>query len=195
MVNWQGIDHKRCAGFLKSCGFCGRGGITCQDEWPRGRLGGVKRVIIHTDGACKGNPGPGAYAAVLVCGRHRKELSEGFRLTTNNRMELRAVIAALELLSEPCEVEVHSDSKYVVQAVREKWLDGWKRRGWVTSDKQPVKNQDLWRRLIEAMGRHRIDWHWVKGHAGHKENERCDELANLAVSRGDWVEDHGFHPA
>lgn len=194
-VNRQGSDHKPCAGFLKTCGFRGRAGITCHPERPRATLDGVKRVIIHTDGACKGNPGPGAYAAVLVCGRHRKELSGGFRLTTNNRMELRAVIAALELLSEPCEVEVHSDSKYVVQAVREKWLDGWKRRGWVTSDKQPVKNQDLWRRLIEAMGSHQIDWHWVKGHAGHKENERCDELANLAVSQGNWAEDHGFKVA
>lgn len=152
----------------------------------------MKRVIIHTDGACKGNPGPGAYGAVLVCGRHRKELAAGFRLTTNNRMELRAAIAALELLSEPCEVEIHSDSKYVVQAVREKWLDGWKRRGWVTSDKQPVKNQDLWQRLIAAMAPHRIHWHWVKGHAGHTENERCDELANLAVAAGRFAEDHGF---
>lgn len=170
-------------------------GIACLEDRLRGTLGAVKRVIIHTDGACKGNPGPGAYAAVLVCGRHRKELSAGFRLTTNNRMELHAVIAALELLSEPCEVEVHSDSKYVVQAVREKWLDGWKRRGWVTSDKKPVKNQDLWQRLISAMGSHTIDWHWLKGHAGHKENERCDELANLAVSQGNWAEDHGFNLA
>ena len=170
-------------------------GIACLEDRLRGTLGAVKRVIIHTDGACKGNPGPGAYAAVLVCGRHRKELSAGFRLTTNNRMELHAVIAALELLSEPCEVEVHSDSKYVVQAVREKWLDGWKRRGWVTSDKKPVKNQDLWQRLIAAMGSHTIDWHWLKGHAGHKENERCDELANLAVSQGNWAEDHGFNLA
>jgi ribonuclease HI len=152
----------------------------------------MKRVIIHTDGACKGNPGPGAYGAVLVSGRHRKELSAGYRLTTNNRMELRGAIAALELLSEPCEVELHSDSKYLVQAIKEKWLDGWKRRGWMTSDKKPVKNQDLWLLLIAAMAPHRIDWRWVKGHAGHAENERCDELANIAVLGRQLQEDTGF---
>jgi ribonuclease HI len=152
----------------------------------------MKRVVIHTDGACKGNPGPGAYGAVLVWGRHRKEISAGYRLTTNNRMELRAAIAALELLSEPCEVELHSDSKYLVQAVTEKWLEGWKRRGWMTSDKKPVKNQDLWLELTAAMTPHRIDWRWVKGHAGHKENERCDQLANLAVVGGGLLEDRGF---
>jgi ribonuclease HI len=154
----------------------------------------MKRVVIHTDGACKGNPGPGAYAAVLVCGGHRKELAEGFRLTTNNRMEIRAAIAALELLSEPCEVQLHSDSKYLVQAVSERWIDGWKRRGWVTADKKPVKNKDLWLRLIAAMEPHRMSWHWVKGHAGHRENERCDELANLAVIRPDLPADEGFSP-
>jgi ribonuclease HI len=152
----------------------------------------MKRVLIHTDGACKGNPGPGAYGAVLVSGRHRKEISGGFRLTTNNRMELRAAIAALELLSEPCEVELHSDSKYLVQAITEKWLDGWKRRGWMTSDKKPVKNQDLWLHLLAAMAPHRIDWRWVKGHAGHAENERCDELANLAVVGKELQNDTGF---
>ena len=154
----------------------------------------MKRVVIHTDGACKGNPGPGAYGAVLVCGRHRKELSAGFRLTTNNRMELRAAIAALELLSEPCEVELHSDSKYLVHAINERWIEGWKRRGWVTSDKKPVKNKDLWLRLIEAMAPHRIHWRWVKGHAGHRENERCDDLANHAVASGKLAEDDGFTP-
>jgi ribonuclease HI len=152
----------------------------------------MKRVIIHTDGACKGNPGPGAYGAVLASGRHRKEISAGFRLTTNNRMELRAAIAALELLSEPCEVELHSDSKYVVQAITAKWLNGWKRRGWMTSDKKPVKNQDLWQHLMVAMAPHKIDWRWVKGHAGHTENERCDELANLAVAGKHLLEDTGF---
>jgi ribonuclease HI len=152
----------------------------------------MKRVTIHTDGACKGNPGPGAYGAVLVCGRHRKEISAGFRLTTNNRMELRAAIAALESLSEPCEVELHSDSKYLVHAIRERWLDGWQRRGWMTSDRKPVKNQDLWRELLAAMAPHRIHWHWVKGHAGHRENERCDELANLAVTARHLPDDAGF---
>lgn len=152
----------------------------------------MKRVIIHTDGACKGNPGPGAYGAVLVCGSHRKELSAGYRLTTNNRMELRGAIAALQRLSEPCEVELHSDSKYLVQAITEKWLDGWKRRGWMTSDKKPVKNQDLWQLLTAAMAPHKIHWKWVKGHAGHTENERCDELANLAVIGKHLLEDTGF---
>ncbi|MEI8039372.1 MAG: ribonuclease HI [Verrucomicrobiota bacterium] len=152
----------------------------------------MKRVIIHTDGACKGNPGPGAYGAVLVSGKHRKELAAGYRLTTNNRMELRAAICALEFLTEPCEVELHSDSKYLVQAITAKWLDGWQRRGWKTSDKQPVKNQDLWENLLVAMAPHRIRWLWVKGHAGHAENERCDELANLAVIGGHLLEDSGF---
>jgi ribonuclease HI len=155
----------------------------------------VKRVIIHTDGACKGNPGPGAYGAVLVCGKHRKEISAGYRLTTNNRMELRAAIAALELLSEPCEVELHSDSKYLVHAIKEKWLEGWKRRGWLTSDKQPVKNQDLWQELMAAMAPHKIHWHWVKGHAGHAENERCDQLANHAVTGKHLPGDTGFEAA
>ena len=155
----------------------------------------MKRVIIHTDGACKGNPGPGAYAAVLVCGIHRKEISAGFRLTTNNRMELRAAIAALELLSEPCEVELHSDSKYLVQAITEKWIDGWQRRGWITSDRKPVKNRDLWQQLLATMSSHKIHWRWVKGHAGHTENERCDQLANLAVTGNSLAPDHGFESA
>ncbi|RPJ33895.1 MAG: ribonuclease HI [Verrucomicrobiaceae bacterium] len=155
----------------------------------------MKKVIIHTDGACKGNPGPGAYGAVLVCGRHRKEISAGYRHTTNNRMELRAAIAALELLSEPCEVELHSDSKYLVHAIQQKWLAGWQRRGWLTSDKQPVKNQDLWQELMAAMAPHKIHWHWVKGHAGHAENERCDQLANHAVAGKHLLEDAGFEAA
>jgi ribonuclease HI len=151
----------------------------------------MKKVVIHTDGACKGNPGPGAFGAVLVCGRHRKEISTAYRLTTNNRMELRAAIAALELLSEPCEVELHSDSKYLIDAIQQNWMAGWKRRGWRTAGKQPVKNQDLWLRLTEVMAPHRIHWHWVKGHAGHRENERCDELANLAVAAGNLIDDTG----
>ena len=152
----------------------------------------MKRVIIHTDGGCKGNPGPGGYGVVMVSGKHRRELSAGYRLTTNNRMELRAAIAALESLSEPCEVELHSDSKYLIDAVSKKWIDGWKKRGWKKADKQPVKNRDLWLLLLAAMGSHKIDWRWVKGHAGHSENERCDELANIAVVGRNLLEDAGF---
>lgn len=159
---------------------------------PRSAQTSVKHVIIHTDGACKGNPGPGAYGAVLICGKHRKELSVGYQVTTNNRMELRAAIAALEFLSEPCEVELHSDSKYLIQAITQKWIDGWQRRGWMTSDKKPVKNQDLWQLLLAAMVPHRMRFFWVKGHSGHAENERCDELANLAVAEKTLMTDEGF---
>jgi ribonuclease HI len=152
----------------------------------------VKRVIIHTDGGCKGNPGPGGYGVVMVCGKHRKELSAGYRLTTNNRMELRAAIAALASLSESCEVELYSDSKYLIDAITKKWIEGWKKRGWKTAGNDPVKNQDLWLLLLAATGPHKIHWHWVKGHAGHRENERCDELANIAVVGKNLQEDVGF---
>jgi len=152
----------------------------------------MKRVIIHTDGGCKGNPGPGGYGAVLVSGPHRMELSAGYRLTTNNRMELRAAIAALELLKQPCEIELHSDSKYVIDAMTKKWIAGWQKRGWKTAANQAVKNRDLWTRLIAASASHKIDWRWVKGHAGHAENERCDELANTAVRGRDLLVDDGF---
>lgn len=152
----------------------------------------MKRVIIHTDGGCKGNPGPGGYGAVLVSGTHRKELSAGYRLTTNNRMELRAAIAALELLTQPCQVELHSDSKYIIDAMTKNWLSGWQRRGWKTAANQPVKNRDLWLRLMTAVQPHRLDWRWVKGHAGHAENERCDLLANLAVKSPHLLVDDGF---
>jgi len=152
----------------------------------------MKRVIIHTDGGCKGNPGPGGYGAVLVSGKHRKEISAGYRLTTNNRMELRAAIAAIELLTQPCEVELHSDSKYIIDAMTKNWLAGWQRRGWKTAANQPVKNRDLWTRLMAATAPHRMDWRWVKGHAGHAENERCDELANLAVKGRHLLDDDGF---
>ena len=152
----------------------------------------MKRVVIHTDGGCKDNPGPGGYGAVLVSGQHRKELCAGYRLTTNNRMELRAAIAALELLSEPCEVDLHSDSKYIIDALTKKWIAGWQQRGWQTAAKQPVKNRDLWLRLLAAIAPHKVRWHWVKGHAGHAENERCDVLANTAVKAGNLLEDAGF---
>ncbi len=154
----------------------------------------MKKVTIHTDGACKGNPGRGACAAVLVCGGHRKEVAAAYRLTTNNRMEILAAVVALELLKESCEVEIHSDSQYLINAVTRRWIDGWKRSGWVKTDRKPVKNKDLWQRLDAAMGPHRVHWHWVKGHAGHRENERCDELANLAVAGAKLSEDAGFVP-
>lgn len=155
----------------------------------------MKRVIIHTDGGCKGNPGPGGFGVVLTSGQHRKELAAGYRLTTNNRMELRAAIAALEMLSEPCEVELHSDSKYLIDAISKNWIGGWQKRGWQTADKKAVKNQDLWLRLLAAIRTHKIDWRWVKGHAGHAENERCDELANQAVKGNSLLEDIGFEPS
>lgn len=168
--------------------------LSCRPGLPQ-PLPLMKRVTIHTDGGCKGNPGPGGFGAVMVYGSHRIEISGGFRLTTNNRMELRAAIAALEALNEPCEVELHSDSKYLIDAISKKWIDGWQKRHWQTAGKQPVKNQDLWRLLLAAIGSHRIDWRWVKGHAGQAENERCDELANLAVAGTNLQEDVGFNPA
>lgn len=152
----------------------------------------MKQVTIYTDGACKGNPGPGAYGVVLLFGEHRREVSAGYRLTTNNRMELLAAITALNLLQQPCKVELHSDSKYLVQAINDRWIDGWQKKGWVNSKKEPVKNKDLWLQLLDAIGSHDITWKWVKGHAGNAENERCDELANEAVIADGLLEDEGF---
>ena len=141
----------------------------------------MSHVIIHTDGACKGNPGPGGWGAVLQAGQgHEKELWGGEANTTNNRMELMAAIMALEILKRPCRVELHTDSKYVMQGITE-WIHGWKARGWKTADKKPVKNEDLWRRLDAARSRHEVHWRWVKGHAGHALNERADALANRGV--------------
>jgi ribonuclease HI len=137
-------------------------------------------VSIHTDGACLGNPGPGGWAAILSSGSHEKELSGGECLTTNNRMELMAAIVALESLKRPSAVTLHSDSRYVLDGI-EKWLPGWKARGWQTAAKQPVKNEDLWRRLDEARGGHTMRWIWVKGHAGDPMNERADALARAAA--------------
>jgi ribonuclease HI len=134
------------------------------------------KVVIYTDGACSGNPGPGGYGVILVFGKIRKEIKGGEPDTTNNRMELMAAIAALEALKRPCDVELHTDSQYLRLGITE-WLRGWKANGWRTSAKKPVKNDDLWRRLDEAAQRHHVDWRWVKGHAGHDENERADELA------------------
>lgn len=152
----------------------------------------MKQVTIYTDGACKGNPGPGAYGVVMLFGEHRREVSAGYCLTTNNRMELLAAITALNLLQQPCKVELHSDSKYLVQAINDRWIDGWQKKGWVNSKKEPVKNKDLWLQLLDAIGSHDITWKWVKGHAGNTENERCDELANEAVGADGLLEDEGF---
>ena len=137
-------------------------------------------VEIYTDGACKGNPGPGGWGALLVSGQHEKELFGGEAHTTNNRMELMAVIQALNALKRPCKVILHTDSQYVQKGITE-WLAGWKARGWKTASKSPVKNVDLWQALEAAQARHSIDWRWVKGHAGHDGNERADMLANRGV--------------
>ncbi len=135
------------------------------------------QVVIYTDGACKGNPGPGGWGAWLRYGQHERELYGGELLTTNNRMELMAVIQALTALSRPCVVTLHTDSEYVRKGITE-WIHGWKQRGWKTADKKPVKNQELWQRLEALSQLHRIDWRWVKGHAGDPGNERADALAN-----------------
>ena len=133
-------------------------------------------VVIYTDGACSGNPGPGGWGVVLLYGAHERDLWGGEAPTTNNRMELTAAIKALEALTRPCRVELHTDSQYVRQGITE-WLPGWKARGWRTADKKPVKNDDLWRTLDAARARHEVSWRWVKGHAGHPLNERADALA------------------
>ncbi len=138
------------------------------------------KVEIFTDGACKGNPGPGGWGALLRYRGKEKELWGGEPETTNNRMELMAAIKALEALKRPCRVELTTDSRYLQKGVTE-WLANWKRRGWKTAGRQPVKNVDLWKRLDEAMARHRVEWHWVRGHTGHPENERADLLANRAI--------------
>ena len=140
----------------------------------------VEPVRIYTDGACRGNPGPGGWGAVLQMDGEERELFGGEPQTTNNRMELTAVIRALELLERPCQIDVYTDSQYVQKGISE-WLHDWKRRGWRTADKKPVKNVGLWRELDRLAGLHRIAWHWVKGHAGHPENERADALANRGV--------------
>ncbi|MDP4833728.1 MAG: ribonuclease HI [Schleiferiaceae bacterium] len=146
------------------------------------------QVDLFTDGAAKGNPGPGGYGAILRSGAHEKELSGGFYHTTNNRMELMAVIVGIEALKSGCSVRVVSDSKYVVDAFNARWIDGWKRRGWAK-----VKNPDLWKRLLKAMEPHQVRFEWIKGHNDHPENERCDRLA-VAASLNPTEQDYGFQP-
>ena len=149
------------------------------------------KVDIFTDGSCIGNPGPGGYGVVLVSEGHRKEISQGFERTTNQRMELMAVIAALELLKKPADVRLFTDSMYVRNGITS-WVRSWVKNGWKTTGKKTVKNRDLWERLIELEKQHTIDWKWVKGHAGHRENERCDELANAASRSERLVDDSGY---
>ncbi|WP_430456427.1 ribonuclease HI [Rheinheimera sp.] len=150
-----------------------------------------KTVEIYTDGSCLGNPGPGGYGVVMKYQQHLKELSGGFIETTNNRMELMAAIAALESLKRPCSIDISTDSQYVRQGITQ-WLVNWKRNNWRTAAKDPVKNKDLWQRLDAACQPHEIRWHWVKGHAGHPENERCDVLAREAATSQATQPDPGF---
>ena len=140
------------------------------------------QVVIYTDGACSGNPGPGGWGAVMISGAHVKEICGGEPGTTNNRMELMAAIQALEALKKPCKVELHTDSTYVMKGISE-WIFGWKKRGWKTADGKPVKNDDLWRRLDTARARQDVRWNWVKGHAGHELNERADALARKGLEQ------------
>ena len=144
----------------------------------------MKPVVIYTDGACRGNPGPGGWGAVLRYNGHERRLHGGETATTNNRMELMAAIEALEALREPCDIDLHTDSNYVRQGITE-WLPQWRRRSWKTADRKVVKNQDLWQRLDAAAARHRVRWHWVKGHSGDEGNELADQLANRGID--EWV--------
>lgn len=159
----------------------------------------MKHVDIYSDGSARGNPGNGGFGALLVFQapggvRHERELSGGFRLTTNNRMELLGVISGLELLKQPCDVTVHTDSQYIANAFNQHWIDGWLRKGWKGAGNKPVKNVDLWNRLLAAMEPHEVRFSWVKGHAGHPENERCDALATTAADGDGLAEDTGYRP-
>ena len=151
----------------------------------------LKQLYIFTDGSCLGNPGPGGYGIVMKYQQQHHEMADGFSLTTNNRMELLAPIIALESLYEPCNIILTSDSQYMRQGIMT-WIHGWKKKGWITSTKQPVKNVDLWKRLDAVSQLHKIDWRWVKGHAGHIENERCDVLARKAAEAKPQQADTGY---
>ena len=148
-----------------------------------------KHIIIYTDGACSGNPGPGGYGAVLLYNGHRKEISQGYKDTTNNRMELMAVIKALELLKTTCTVTLHSDSKYIIGAVEKGWAKKWRANGWMRNKKDKALNPDLWEKLLQLLSQHDITFEWVKGHAGNEENERCDFLAVQAAKQEELLED------
>ncbi|MCL6584591.1 MAG: ribonuclease HI [bacterium] len=153
----------------------------------------MKQVEIYTDGACTGNPGPGGYGVILRYGEHRKELSGGFRLTTNNRMEILAAIVGLEALRERCQVILYSDSRYLVDSINKRWVFRWKANGWMRDKKERVPNADLWERLLKLLQLHSVEFRWVRGHNGQAENERCDQLATAAAARGqDLPEDPGY---
>ena len=158
----------------------------------------MTKITMYTDGAARGNPdGPGGYGTILSFvdskgQEHIKELSAGYQKTTNNRMEMMAVIAGMEALNRPCEIAVYSDSQYVVKAFNEHWLDGWIKKGWKRGKNEPVKNVDLWKRLLAAMEKHQVSFQWVKGHNGHPQNERCDELATTAADGTDLLVDEGI---
>lgn len=157
----------------------------------------MKHIDIFSDGSSRGNPGRGGYGALLRFASddgsvHERELSEGFSMTTNNRMELLGAIKALEALTAPCDATIHTDSQYIVNAFNQGWIEGWTKKGWKTSSGKPVKNIDLWQRLLAAMSGHEVAYVWVKGHAGHPENERCDELATAAADGDDLQEDAGY---
>jgi ribonuclease H len=153
----------------------------------------MKHLDIYTDGACSGNPGAGGYGAVLLYKDARKELSQGYKVTTNNRMEMLAVIKALEILKEPCNVTLYSDSKYVVDSITKGWVYNWKKKNWIKSDKKKALNIDLWERMLKLLEVHNVDFVWVKGHADNVENERCDELARMAITSGNLIEDENFN--
>lgn len=154
----------------------------------------MKKVTLYTDGSCLGNPGPGGFGALLMFGNHRKTLSQGYLHTTNNRMELLAPIEGLNALSQACEVNLYTDSQYVKNGINQ-WINNWKKNNWLTSNKKPVKNVDLWKRLDSACARHKIKWHWVKGHSGQPENELVDELAREAAQSDALIVDEGFSEA
>jgi ribonuclease HI len=154
--------------------------------------GSAEHIQIFTDGACLGNPGPGGYGAILAWRDSRKEISGGYALTTNNRMEMMGLIQALETLERPSVIETYTDSKYLHDAIVKGWLKGWQKKGWLTADRKPVKNQDLWRRLDGLLKQHKVTFNWVRGHAGHVENERCDVLARRAASSTGLLKDEGY---
>ena len=149
----------------------------------------MKKVEIFTDGACSGNPGPGGYGVILKSGNYVKEISAGYKNTTNNRMELRAVIAGLQALNEKCAVNVYSDSKYIVDAIRQGWALRWQKNSWYRNKKEKALNPDLWQTLLDLVDRHQVTFNWVRGHAGHPENERCDELAVSATAGKNLLDD------